>query len=90
MDKIRYYAKENELVKTFYFASYIGPNRRITVGHLNGVECLNNPLSILLIDYPESKLINGPDENNKDGVDGFGEFKLRALNLEEKSKLTIS
>lgn len=89
MDEIRYYAKENCLGETFYFASYIEPNRRITVGHLNGVECLNNPLSMFLIDYPESNLINGPNEKEKEGTDGFGKFKLRPLNLEEKSKLTI-
>lgn len=90
MNEIRYYAKENCLGETTYFVSYIGPNRRITWGHLNQVECLNNPLSIFLTGYPKSNLINGPIEKEKENTDGFGKYRLRPLNLEEKSKLTIS
>lgn len=89
MEEIRVYAKEHSSEETTYFVSYIGSNRRVTCGHLNGVECLDNLLSMFLIDYPESNLINGPDENNKEGIDGFGRFKLRPINLEEKSKLTV-
>ncbi len=56
MDKIRYYAKENFLGETTYFTTYLGSNRRITGGHLSKAEALNNPIHMLLTDYPKSKL----------------------------------